>query len=59
MNVYSKTEIDSQTQKTNLLLPKRKEVEKDKLGVWDQQIQTTTYKIENIKDLLYSTGNST
>ena len=30
--------------------------ERDKLGVWDQQIQTTIYKTDN-KDLLYSTGN--
>ena len=30
---------------------------RDKLGVWDQQIQTTTYKIDNNKVLLYSTGN--
>ena len=28
----------------------------DKFGVWDQQIYTTIYKINN-KDLLYSTGN--
>lgn len=31
-----KTEIDSQTQKTNLRLPQM--TEKDKLKVWDQQI---------------------
>ena len=47
---------DSQTQKTNLWLPKGKG--KDKLGVWDWQIQTTIYKI-NSKDLLYGTGNYT
>ena len=29
---------------------------RDKLGVWDQQIQTTINKI-NYKVLLYSTGN--
>ena len=29
---------------------------RDKLGVWNQQIQTSRYKIEN-KDLLYSMGN--
>ena len=38
--VVYKTEIDSQTQKTNLWLPKGKGVERDKFGVWDQQIQT-------------------
>ena len=31
---------------------------RDKLGDWDWQIYTTTYKIKS-KDLLYSTGNST
>ena len=42
-----KTEIDSQTQRTNLRLPKGKQRHKrDKLGVWDQQIQTTIYKID-------------
>ena len=30
-----KIEIDSQTQKTNLWLPKRKGWERDKVGVWD------------------------
>ena len=38
-----KTEIDSQTQKI-LWLPKGKGVGRDKLGIWNQQIQTTTYK---------------
>ena len=38
-----KIEIDSQTQKTNLWLPKGK-VGKDKLGAGDQQIYTTVYK---------------
>ena len=33
-SVY-KTEIDSQTSKTNLWLPKGKEVGGGKLGVWD------------------------
>ena len=28
-----------------------------KLGVWDQQIQTTVYKIDKHMVLLYSTGN--
>ena len=40
-----KTKTDSQTQKTNLWLPKGKGGG-DKLGVWDQQIQTTIYKID-------------
>ena len=44
MNLVIKTEIDSQTYKTNLWLPKGKE-EGWKFGIWNQQIQTTTYKI--------------
>ena len=43
--------------KTNLRLPKGKGGQvRDKLGIWDQQIQTTVFKI-NIKVLLQSTGN--
>ena len=41
-----KTEIDSQTQKANLWLPKGKQG-RDKLGVWDLNIHTTIYKIDN------------
>ena len=41
-----KVELESQTQKTNLWLPKAGE-ERDKLGVWDQNILTTIYKIGN------------
>ena len=51
-----KTETDSQTQKTNLWLPKGKGEGRVRLEAWEQQIQTTIYKINN-KDLLYSTGN--
>ena len=40
-----KTERDSQTQKTNLRLPKQKGVG-DLLGVLDYQIHTTVYKAE-------------
>ena len=47
-----KTETDLQTQK---LIPKEKRG-RDKLGVWDQQIQTTVYKMNN-EVLLYSTRN--
>ena len=41
-----KTELESQTQKTNLWLPKAGG-ERGKLGVWDQNILTTIYKIGN------------
>ena len=41
------TKTDSQVQKTNLQLAKREEsMRRDKLGVWDQQIQTTICKID-------------
>ena len=36
-----KTETDSQTQKTNLQLPKGRKQGRDKLGIWDYQIHTT------------------
>ena len=53
--VIYKTGTDSQTYKTSLWLPKEKEG-RYRLGVWDQQSQTTIYKINN-NILLYSTGN--
>ena len=41
------TETDSQTQKTNLWLPKEKGGQnRDKLGLWDQKIQITVHKID-------------
>ena len=42
-----KTEIDPQTQKTNLWLPMGKGWGRDKLGIWDEHIYTTIYKIDN------------
>ena len=56
-----KTEIDSQTQKTNLWLPKRKREGRNKLGVWVLHIHTTilyTNYITN-KGLLYHIGDYT
>ena len=41
-----KTEADSQTQKTNLWLPKGKGGRRNKLGIWEQHIYTTTYKTD-------------
>ena len=38
-----KTETDSHTSKTNFWLPKGEGDERDKLVIWDQQIQTTMY----------------
>ena len=49
-----KTETNSQTQKTNLWLPKGKGGGK-KLEVWDNEIHITIHKTN--KDLLYSTWN--
>ena len=56
----------SDTLETRALLPTDVENElcyprgrgEDKLEVWNQQINTTVYKINN-KDLLYSTGKYT
>ena len=31
---------------------------RDKLGVWDEKLCSTVYKVDN-KDLLHSTGSST
>ena len=45
--LFYKTETDSQTQKANLWLPKGKGGwGRDKLGVGNQQIQTTIYEID-------------
>ena len=51
-----KTEIESQIQKTNVWLLKRKGGGV-KLGVWDQQTQTTTYKTDKQDSTIYSTGD--
>ena len=40
-----KTETDPQTQKTSSWLPEGKGRGRDKLGIWNQQIQSTIYKI--------------
>ena len=41
-----KTEIDSQALRTHIGLQRGKGGGGDKLGVWDQQIHTTVYKID-------------
>ena len=53
MNLFT-IETDSQRKQTHGY--QKGKGWRDKLGVWDQQIQTTIYKINN-KVLLYSTGN--
>ena len=54
-----KIETYSQAQETNLWLLKGKRWGTDKLGVWDQQIQTTVYKIHKEQIPAYSTGKCT
>ena len=54
MNLFT-SQKETHRQKTNLWLLKGKGG-KDKLGVRDQQIHTTIYKVNN-KVLLYSTEN--
>ena len=53
MNLFMK---QKQIHRHRKRLPKGKGVGKDKLQVWEEQIQTTIYKIDN-KGLLYCTGN--
>ena len=48
MNLFTKTEIDSWSKKTNIRLPKEKGGG-DKLGVWDGKIQTTQTTIYKMK----------
>ena len=45
MNLFTKKEVNSWTQRTDLWLPKGKE-RRVKLGVWDQHIHTTIYKTD-------------
>ena len=40
------TETDSQTQRTDLWLPKGKGRGRDGLAVWDQQMQTLIYRMD-------------
>ena len=53
-----KTETDSQTLENRLVVAKAEgEWGRDRLGVWDQQMQTIIYRMDKQKVLLYSTGN--
>ena len=54
MNLFTK-QIQTQTQKINLWLPKGKGG--DKLGVWDLIDQASKQKTDNQQDPMYSTGN--
>ena len=53
MNIFT-IQIQTQTQKINLWLPKGKG--EDKLGVWDLIDQASKYKTDNQQDPMYSTG---
>ena len=44
-------------QKANFWLPKGEGGGRDKLGIWDQHIHTTAYKIDKQQGLLVQTGN--
>ena len=58
MNLFTKQEQTHRHRKQTYGYQRGKEEgRRDKLGVWDQQIQTTIYKINNNKVLLYSIGN--
>ena len=52
-----KTEVDSQTQKTTYGY--QREWGREKLGVWNEHIHTTIYKIDKQKGTTNSTGNYT
>ena len=41
-----KTEIDSQIQRTDLWLPRGRGRKQDGRGVWGQQMQTITFKVD-------------
>ena len=48
-----KTETDSETQRTDLWMPKGREKEWDGLGVWGQEMRTILFRMGK----QYSTGN--
>ena len=56
MKLFTKQKQTHRLRKQTYGYQRGKGVGGDKLGVRDQQIYTTIYKINN-KDLLYSTGN--
>ena len=56
MNLFTKQKQIHRHRKQIYGYQREKGWRRDKLEVWDQQIQTTIYKINN-KVLLYNTGN--
>ena len=52
-----KIETDSQKQKTDVWLPRRRGEERGGLGVWGWEMQTILLKWINNQVLLYGTGN--
>ena len=57
MNLFTKQKQTHRHRKQTYSYQRGKIWGRDKLGVWDWQVQTTIHKINN-KDLLYSIGNN-
>ena len=57
MNLFTKQKQIHRHRKQTYSYQRGKIWGRDKLGVWDWQVQTTIHKINN-KDLLYSIGNN-
>ena len=45
-DLIHETETDSQTQRTDLWLPRRRGWQRDGLGLWDWQMQTIIYRMD-------------
>ena len=59
MNVYKKQKQTYRERKQTCGYQREREGRRDKSGVLDQQIQTTTCKTDKQQDTLFSTGNYT
>ena len=57
MNIFTKQkQAHRHRGEKKLMVTKGEKQGEDKLGIWDQQIHITIYKIHEQPDLLYSTG---
>ena len=59
MNLFTKQEQSYRYQKQTYGCQSGNVGVRDKSGAQDEHTHTTMYKIDNQKDILYSTGNST
>ena len=59
MNVYTEHQQTHRHRKQMYAYQRGEERGRDKLEVWDEQIQTTIHKIDKQPDLLQSIGNYT